>query len=88
MSRSCTSRFAAQLPEKYLAERAGFLEHADGGNHYMLPTNTTTALFCWLVFETKGIAYCTVALFSAFAIASELLKPVLLLDPSSVAYVS
>lgn len=50
----------------------------------MLPTNTTTALFCWLVFETKGIAYCTVALFSAFA----LLKPVLLLDPSSVAYVS
>lgn len=50
----------------------------------MLPTNTATALFCWLVFETKGIAYCTVALFSAFA----LLKPVLLLDPSSVAYVS
>lgn len=51
----------------------------------MLPTTTTTtALFCWLVFETKGIAYCTVALFSAFA----LLKPVLLLDPSSVAYVS
>ena len=34
MSRSCTSRFAAQLPEKYLAERAGFLEHADGSNHY------------------------------------------------------
>ena len=49
----------------------------------MLPTNTTTALFCWLIFETKGIAYCTVALFSALA----LLKPVFLLDPFSVAYV-
>ena len=51
-------------------------------------TTTVTALFCSLVFETKGIAYCTVTLFSAFAIASELLKQVLLLDPSSVVYVS
>ena len=42
----------------------------------ILATSTTTALFCSLVFETKGIAYGTVTLFSAFAIASELLKQV------------